>query len=515
MSTPLDYQAEKITPTLLQQVIGGEDRPALSGKRFTRTSPAHGIDVTDVPDADADDVEAAVRAARAALDDGWRRTPGSARAKLLHCVGELIRRDAEELSLLETLESGKPITQARGEVASSAELWEYAATLARHNVGDAHNNLGEDTLALVVNEPVGVVGMITPWNFPLLIISQKLPFALAAGNTAVIKPSESTSATTVLLARLCREAGLPDGVVNVVTGGHRVGSAIVDHPGIDMLSFTGSTGVGRGVASAAGRDLKKVELELGGKNPQIITDHADFSAAVDAAVFGGYFNDGQCCNAGSRLIVQRSIASEFADAVAERTRHVRVGDPLLSATQVGSLVNDRQLATVERYVGEGVAAGARLLIGGSRRQGTPLFYEPTIFTDVTPGMTIANEEIFGPVISVLPFGSLEEAVRVANQTGFGLSAGIWTQDIDEALTAARDLRAGTVWVNRWMNGYPEIPFGGYGASGIGRELGRQALAEFSEMKTIQLQVGGHDTRWVAAPDASSGAILRAADRMLP
>jgi acyl-CoA reductase-like NAD-dependent aldehyde dehydrogenase len=498
-----NYTIEDVEPTYRPMIIDGEDVQAQSGETFTRLSPAHNTAVSSYPEGGKEDVERAVRAARAALDRGWRLSSGSQRSKLLLKVSELVRRDAEELALAESLETGKPITQSRNEVAGTAELWEYAASLARNTQGDAHNALGPDTFALVVHEPIGVIGMITPWNFPLLIISQKLPFALAAGNTAVVKPSESTSATTVMLGQLIREAGFPAGVVNIVTGDRVVGSAIAEHPGIDMISFTGSTGVGKSIASAAGRDLKKVELELGGKNPQIITPNADFTAAVDAGVFGGYFNVGQCCNSGSRLIVHRSIADEFAGAVVERAKHMRVGDPLHSDTLVGSLVNDAQLAVVERYVSEGRDAGANLLTGGDRLDTglTGLFYQPTVFTDVTAQMSIATDEIFGPVLSVLPYDTLEDAIRIANSTSFGLSAGIWSNDINEALTAARDLRAGTVWVNRWMDGYPELPFGGYGQSGIGRELGRQALAEFSELKTIQLQVGTRETRWVDAPDA--------------
>jgi acyl-CoA reductase-like NAD-dependent aldehyde dehydrogenase len=391
-------------------------------------------------------------------------------------------------------------------VASTAALWQYAASLARHSYGDAHNALGPDTFAMVVHEPIGVIGMITPWNFPLLIVSQKLPFALAAGNTAVIKPSESTSSTTMMLGELIREAGFPAGVVNIVTGSRRVGQAIVTHPGVDMLSFTGSTGVGRSLAALAGESLKKVELELGGKNPQIITANCDWAAAVDAAVFGGFFNVGQCCNSGSRLIVDRTIAGEFAAAVAERTKSVPVGDPLDSATQIGAIVNDAQYQIIERYVAEGIDAGATVLTGGAPLDGASgRFYQPTVFGDVTPTMSIAREEIFGPVLSVLSYDTLEEAIAIANSTSFGLSAGIWSNDINQALTAARDLRAGTIWVNRWMDGYPELPFGGYGESGIGRELGRQALAEFSELKTIQLQVGARTTRWVDAPDVSRKA----------
>jgi betaine-aldehyde dehydrogenase len=497
LSNLRNYSTDEIVNVSRRQLIDGIDVEAVSGERFERNSPAHGIVVSTFPDGDAADVDLAVTAARRALESGWRTLAGIQRAKLIHRVGELILRDAEHLALVETLESGKPISQARGEVAATAELWEYAATLARHNTGEAHNNLGPDVLAVTVYEPVGVVGMITPWNFPLLIISQKLPFALAAGNTAVVKPSESTSSTTVLLGQLIREAGFPNGVVNVVTGASRVGAAIVAHPGVDMLSFTGSTRVGRGLAEKAGVDLKRVELELGGKNPQIISAKADFDAAVDAAIFGGYFNVGQCCNSGSRLIVHHSIAEEFANAVVDRTRLVPFGDPLLSSTQVGSIVNERQLNSIENYVDQGVESGAKLLVGGKRSGGpTDLYFEPTVFTDVRPEMTIAREEIFGPVLSIIPFSSIEDAIDIANATEYGLSAGIWSEDINEAFTVARDVRAGTVWINRWMDGYPELPFGGYGSSGIGRELGRQALSEFSELKTIQIQVGRRSTRWV-------------------
>ncbi len=500
MTTQSDYTIDDITAHDHRLLVGGLDVEASTGDMFSRTSPAHGIVVGHYANASSADVDAAVAAARAASEAGWRTTSGAVRSKLLYGVAVLIRRDAERLALAETLDTGKPISQSRSEVESTAELWEYAASLARHSQGDAHNGLGADTLAMVVNEPVGVVAMITPWNFPILIISQKLPFALAAGNTAVVKPSESSPTTTVMLGGLIREAGFPDGVVNVLTGSGGLGSMIVDHPGIDMISFTGSTEVGRKIASRAGSDLKRIELELGGKNPQIVTRSADLAAAVDAAVFGGFFNTGQCCNAGSRIIVHRSIAEEFTAAVADRTRLVPVGDPLLSATKIGSLVNAQQLAIVERFVGEGVAAGATLVMGGAAIGTSSLFFEPTLFTHVTAEMSIASQEIFGPVLSVLEFDDLAEAVGVANGTGFGLSAGIWTSDYDEALLAARDLRAGTIWVNRWMDGFPEVPFGGYGASGIGRELGRQALAEFSETKTIQLQVGPRLGRWIDAAD---------------
>jgi betaine-aldehyde dehydrogenase len=431
---------------------------------------------------------------------------GAERARILLAVADLIRRDAEQLARTEVLEMGKPISQARDEVEATAELWTYAASLARHAYGDAHNMLGKDVLAMVVNEPVGVVAMITPWNFPLLIISQKLPFALAVGCAAVVKPSELTSGTTVHLAQLLVEAGLPDGVVNVVTSSSAsgVGSALTRHPGIDMISFTGSTQVGRLVARTAGEQLKKVELELGGKNPQLVMVDADLDAAVDAVVFGVYFNAGECCNSGSRVLVARGIAEQFQAALIDRATQVPVGDPLDPETKVGAIISQEQLDTIERYVAEGRGAGASLALGGERMP-TPagLFYRPTVFAGVSPEMSIAREEIFGPVLSMLTFDTLDEAIRIANSTAYGLSAGIWTSDINSALKAAGEIRAGTIWVNRWMDGYPELPFGGVGESGLGRELGRQAIHQFTETKTIQLQVGPRGSSWLSAPRLST------------
>ena len=488
----------QIAATERLMVIDGKDVAAAAGEWFERDSPAHDVGVGRYPHARAEDVDRAVRAARRAFDEGpWPRLPGADRARLLHKVAELIRRDAEQLARTEVLESGKPITQARDEIEGSAGLWDYAATLARHSYGDAHNQLGPDVLALVVHEPVGVVAVITPWNFPLLIASQKLPFALAVGCTAVVKPSELTPGTTVHLTQLLLEAGIPAGVVNTVTGAGEAGAALTAHPGVDLVSFTGSTEVGRLVARTAGEQLKRVELELGGKNPQIVLPDADLDAALDAIVFGVCFNAGECCNSGSRVLVHRDIAEELQAAVIERSRRVPVGDPLDETTKVGAIVNQEQLDTIERYVGEGNDAGARLLLGGERlAMPTGRYYRPTVFSGVTSEMSIAREEIFGPVLSLLTFDDLDQAIRIANSTMYGLSAGIWTRDIDAALLAARGIRAGTVWVNRWMDGYPELPFGGYGASGLGRELGRQAISAFCETKTVQLQVGPRTARWL-------------------
>lgn len=479
-------------------LIAGREVAASSGETFERTSPAHDTVVGSYALADGDDVDKAVTAARRAFDEGpWPRRAGIERARVLHRTSELIRRDRFDLARLEALESGKPITQALDEVDGSADLWEYAASLARHSYGDAHNDLGQDVLAMVVNEPIGVISIITPWNFPLLIVSQKLPFALAAGCTAVVKPSELTAGTTARLGRLLLEAGLDDGVVNVVTGRGGVGAAMSSHPGTDMVSFTGSTAVGRKVAAAAGAELKRVELELGGKNPQIVCADADLDAALDAVVFGIYFNAGECCNSGSRVLVHSSIAQDFQQEIVKRSRQVPIGDPLDPTTKIGAITSDEQLATIEHYVAEGQREGSELLLGGSRRATeVGRFYEPTVFAGVQPTMSIAKEEIFGPVLSVLTFDTLDQAISIANSTMYGLSAGIWTSDINSALTAAQRLQAGTVWVNRWMTGYPELPFGGYKASGEGRELGRQAIHSFTQTKTIQLQVGTQTTRWV-------------------
>jgi betaine-aldehyde dehydrogenase len=487
-----------LEPTDRQMLIDGASVEAQAGSRFDLNSPAHDVKVSSYPDGDANDVDRAVNAARAAFDHGpWPKLAAVERARALHRVSDLILRDLESLARTETLEGGKPISQARDEVASTADLWAYAATLARHSYGDAHSGLGEDMLAMVLREPLGVVGMIMPWNFPLLIVSQKLPFALAVGCTAVIKPSGLTPGTTVMLAELCREAGIPDGVVNVVTGRGSVGAALAEHRGVNMVSFTGSTAVGTSVAATAASQLKRVELELGGKNPQIVFPDADMDAALDAVVFGVYFNQGECCNSGSRLLVHKDIAAEFSDAVIRRAKDVIVGDPLEDATKVGAIVSDSQLSTIERYVSEGNASGAELRLGGSQRDnGVGRFFEPTVFTGVTSGMSIANEEIFGPVLSVLTFSDFDDAVRLANSTIYGLSAGIWTSDVDTALRGARELKAGTVWVNSWMDGYAELPFGGVGQSGVGRELGRQAIEAFTETKTIQLHIGARTSWWL-------------------
>ena len=478
--------------------IGGRTVEAQSSERFETYSPAHDVAVGSYPLASSADVDTAVSAARRAFDEGpWPHMPGAKRARLLHRVAEAIRTHQENLALLEVLESGKPIVQARGEMEAAADLWDYAATLARNTFGDTFNTLGADKLGMVLREPAGVAGMITPWNFPLLIISQKLPFALAVGCTAVVKPSELTPGTTLLLGGLLHEAGLPEGVVNIITGmGNPAGAHLAAHPDVDVLSFTGSTRVGKSIVAASQGNLKRVSLELGGKNPHIVFADANIEAALDAVVFGVYFNMGECCNSGSRLLIEESIAEEFTHRVIERSRTIQVGDPLQEDTRIGAIISANHMDKILSYIHAGEQEGAALRLGGQRMiTDCGRFVKPTVFDGVTPSMSIAREEIFGPVLSVIPFRQKNEAIRIANDTLYGLSAGIWTRDVDTAFQVSRGIRAGTIWINCFMDGYPELPFGGYRESGLGRELGRFSTDEFTELKTIQLHLGPHTHSW--------------------
>jgi betaine-aldehyde dehydrogenase len=469
-----------------------------AGDEVLRDSPAHDVRVASYHSASEADVDAAVIAANRAFAVGdWPQTSGAEKAALLRRVAARIEAERDELALIETLESGKPISQAKDEVSSAAAIWYYAATLAQHTYGDAHNSLGPNYLAVTVKEPIGVVGVITPWNFPLLIVSQKLPFALAVGCTAVVKPSDLTPGTTTRLVQFLYEEGLPAGTVNLVHGGGDVGAWLSAHPGTQMTTFTGSTGVGRMVALAAAKDLKKASLELGGKNPQVIFPDADLEAALEKVVFGAYFNQGECCNAGSRLLVHADIADEFTARIVRRSQDVRVGDPLDDQTKVGALISDKHLGVVSGYVDLGQREGASVAIGGSRLDSDRgRYYAPTVLAGVPKTARVAREEIFGPVLSVVTFADLDEAVEITNATGYGLSAGVWSRDIDTALGYARATKAGTVWVNCYMDGFPEISFGGYGASGIGRELGRTAIDEYIEHKSTIIRTGTQAPSWV-------------------
>ena len=486
----------------LKHWIGGAWVDSADGATSVRFSPAHGVPVSVAAKGGQIEAEAGIAAARAAFDIGaWSRTSGKDRAILLLRVADLIDRDRAAIARQEVLESGKPITQAMAEIEGAADIWRYAAALARTLHGDSHNSLGPDMLGLVLKEPIGVVSLITPWNFPFLIISQKLPFALAAGCTAVVKPSELTPGTTVMLGKLLAEAGLHDGVVNIVLGyGEPVGAVLSSDPRVDMVSFTGSTAVGKRISAAASATLKKVSLELGGKNPQVIFPDADLDQAADAIAFGVYFNAGECCNAGSRIIVHESVAAALVEKITVLSRRVPFGDPLDPRTQVGAIISPEHLAKIDAYVRGAVAAGARLALGGAALDVGGLgaqFYQPTIVTDVRPEMEIAREEVFGPVLSVLTFRTADEAIQLANDAAYGLSAGVWSSDLSTCLDFMRRVRAGTVWTNTWMDGFAELPFGGFKQSGQGRELGRYGLEEFLEVKTVQMRIGQTRGAWVA------------------
>ncbi|GAA5078178.1 aldehyde dehydrogenase family protein [Roseibacterium beibuensis] len=485
-----------------RHLIDGAWTDSADGATSERYSPAHKVLVSVAAKGGTAETEAAISAARRAFDNGnWSRSSGQDRATLLLKVADLIARDIDRIALIETLESGKPISQAKAEIEIAIDLWRYAASLARTMSGESHNSLGPDMLGLVLKEPIGVAGIICPWNFPFLIVSQKLPFALAAGCTAVVKPSELTPSSTVILGELLVEAGLPTGVVNIVLGyGDPVGAMLSTHRDVDMVSFTGSTAVGKRIVAAASDTLKKVSLELGGKNPQVIFPDADLDQAADAITFGVYFNAGECCNSGSRIIVHEDVAEELVEKVVALSRKVPFGDPLDPRTQVGAIISTDHLDKIDGYVQEAAKSGAGIALGGGALRIDGLdgqFYQPTVVTGVTPDMPIALDEVFGPVLSVLTFKTADEAIALANSASYGLSAGVWSRDVSTCLDFARRVEAGTVWSNTWMDGYAELPFGGVKQSGQGRELGRYGLEEFLEAKTVQLRIGDTRAKWVA------------------
>jgi betaine-aldehyde dehydrogenase len=478
-------------PRRFQMFIGGRFTPGSSGQTMTRNSPGHGVPVATWPSGGAADAEAAIDAARAAFDRGpWPRLSAGERARVLFKVADLIERDAEELGLIECLETGKPIVQAIGEIRGAADIWRFAAGAARTMTGESFNNLGERLLAVVLRQPIGVVGVITPWNFPFFILAERLPFILAAGCTAVIKPAEATSGTTLKLGALLQEAGLPDGVVNLVSGrGSLIGQAILDSEHIDMVSVTGSIATGRRAIEASARNFKKLGLELGGKNPHIVFADANLDDAADGVAFGMAFNAGQCCVGGSRLVVAREIAEAFPGKLAAKLQRIRVGDPLDEATQVGALFDEAHMHKVLGYVEGGVGMGATLVCGGQRTGSAQGFFvQPTLLTNVSRGMPLLRDEIFGPVLAVVPFDGYDEAIAIANDTEFGLSASIWTQDLTHALRALRDVQAGRVWVNTTLDNGPETPLGGMKQSGLGREAGLAGIEEYTELKTAHINL---------------------------
>jgi acyl-CoA reductase-like NAD-dependent aldehyde dehydrogenase len=489
-------------PTRYRMLIDGRFVDGAEGREGGRVSPGHGVEVSRYAFGTAADVDLAVRAARRAFEHGpWPRMKAAERAAILLRVADLIDARRAEIARLDAIESGKPIAQAMGEIAGAADIWRYAAALARTLHGESYAHLGPDMLGVVLREPIGVVALITPWNFPFLIIAQKLPFALAAGCTAVVKPSELTSASTVLLGEILMQAGLPAGAANIVLGtGADVGAAMTAHPDVDMVSFTGSTRVGRATMQAASATLKKVAMELGGKNAQVVFADCDLDAAVDAALFGAFFNAGECCNAGSRVILQEGLASEFLSEFQRRAKDIVVGDPLDPATRIGAIISPDHLANIHKAVAAAEEDGGEILADGrTLTAAAGQYMGPTIVAGVKPEMRIARDEIFGPVLSVLSFRTADEAVALMNGTDYGLSASVWSRDIDACTKVARAAQAGTVWVNTFMDGYPELPFGGFKQSGLGRELGKAAVEDYTETKTIQFHQGPRTAWWGGRP----------------
>lgn len=466
---------------------------------FERVSPGHGVPVTRIPKCSVEDLNAAVAAARRTFEDrSWAGLSGADRAGVLLRTAEILRRRRDDIAYWEVLENGKPIAQARGEIDHCIACFEVGAGAARLLHGDSFNSLGDSLFGMVLREPVGVVGLITPWNFPFLILCERVPFILASGCTMVVKPSEVTSATTLMLGEILAEAGLPNGAYNVVTGsGRSIGQALTEHPDVDMLSFTGSTAVGRSVVhTSADSNFKKLGLELGGKNPIVVFADADLDDAADAAAFGISFNTGQCCVSSSRLIIERSVAAEFEALLVEKMRKIVVGDPLDEATQVGAITTEAQNETILSYIARGKAEGAKVLTGGAALDmGRGSYIAPTLFSGVTSGMAIGREEIFGPVLSSFRFDTVAEAITLANDTVYGLAASLWTKNIDTALTVSRRVRAGRLWVNCIMAGGPEMPLGGFKQSGWGREAGVYGVEEYTQVKSVHIEIGKR-SHWI-------------------
>lgn len=466
---------------------------------FERSSPGHGVAVTRIPKCTLADLDAAVAAARRAFEDrSWAGLSGAERAAVLLRTAEILRARRDEIAYWEVLENGKPISQARGEIDHCVACFEVGAGAARLLHGDSFNSLGDNLFGMVLREPVGVVGLITPWNFPFLILCERVPFILASGCTMVVKPSEVTSATTLILGEILAEAGLPKGVYNVVTGsGRTIGQALSEHPDVDMLSFTGSTGVGRSVVhAAADSNFKKLGLELGGKNPIIVFADADLEDAADGAAFGISFNTGQCCVSSSRLIVDRRVANDFETILAEKMKKIVVGDPLDEATQVGAITTDAQNDTILSYIDRGKSEGAKVVLGGAAMDmGHGSYIAPTLFSGVTPNMAIARDEIFGPVLSSFAFDTVDEAISLANDTVYGLAASVWSKNIDTALKVTRRVRAGRFWVNCIMAGGPEMPLGGFKQSGWGREAGVHGVEEYTQVKSVHVELGKRN-HWI-------------------
>jgi phenylacetaldehyde dehydrogenase len=495
MTVTLDRNVEEFIGAPRQLFINGQWTDAASGKVFETPDPATGETLARVAEGDAEDIDRAVRAARRAFEDGpWSRMTPSERGRIIWRIGDLILEHVEELAQLESLDNGKPVGVAQAaDVPLSADLFHYMAGWATKLEGNTIDISvpympGANFHSYTLREPLGVVGQIIPWNFPLLMAAWKLGPALATGNCVVLKPAEQTPLTALRLAGLIAEAGVPDGVVNVVPGfGETAGAALAAHNDVDKVAFTGSTEVGKLIVQAAAGNLKKVTLELGGKSPNIVFDDAE-EGAVQGAANAIFFNHGQCCVAGSRLFVQRDRFDEVVDGVSEIAKSIKLGPGMDPGTQMGPLVSDEQLRRVTGYLESGKADGATAVTGGGRFGDRGYFVEPTVLTNTNPDMKVVREEIFGPVVVAAPFSDLDEIAGVANDTEYGLGAGIWTKDISKAHALAKKLRAGTVWINTYNVFDASLPFGGYKQSGWGREMGHEVLEAYTEVKAVTVQL---------------------------
>jgi phenylacetaldehyde dehydrogenase len=492
MTVTLDRRVEDFIAVPRQLFINGQWVDAASGKTFETPNPATGETLARVAEGDVEDVNRAVRAARRAFDEGpWGRMTPSERGRIIWRIGDLILDHVDELAQLESLDNGKPFAVAQAaDVPLAADLFHYMAGWATKIEGNSINISvpympGANFHSYTLREPLGVVGQIIPWNFPLLMAAWKLGPALATGNCVVLKPAEQTPLTALRLAGLIAEAGVPEGVVNVVPGfGETAGAALAAHPDVDKVAFTGSTAVGKLIVAAAGAsNLKKLTLELGGKSPNIVFDDAGLGA-IEGAAHAIFFNHGQCCVAGSRLYVQRDSFDKVIDGVAEIAKSIKMGPGMEPGTQMGPLVSDEQFRLVTGFLESGKADGATALAGGGRFGDRGYFVEPTVLTNTNPDMKVVREEIFGPVLVAAPFSDLDEIAAVANDSDFGLGAGIWTKDISKAHALAKKIRAGTVWINCYNVFDAALPFGGYKQSGWGREMGHEVLNNYTEVKAV-------------------------------
>ncbi|OYD09960.1 betaine-aldehyde dehydrogenase [Paludifilum halophilum] len=457
-----------------------------SGEVFDSIDPSTGERLASIYQGDASDIDAAVQAARRALEGPWSRISPSERARLLWRLSDLIEENAHELSQLESLDTGKPLTEtSMVDIPMTVDHFRYFAGWTTKLTGETLPvSFPGDYLTYTRREPLGVIGAIVPWNFPLMITSWKLAPALACGNTVVLKPSELTPLTAIRLGELCREAGIPDGVLNIVPGlGPKAGAALTHHPGVDKITFTGSTRVGREIVRASAEDFKRVTLELGGKSPNIVFPDADLNAVAGGIMMSIFFNQGEVCSAGSRLYLHKRIYDDVLSKVVERANAIRQGAGVDPGTQMGPLISEEHQNRVLKYIETGIEDGAKVLAGGRFPSKTGYFVQPTIL-EARDDMTVAQEEVFGPVLSVLPFEDLSDVIRRANRTDYGLAAGIWSRDVKKAVRVAHGLKAGTVWVNGYNLLDATSPWGGFKQSGIGREMGKVALDHYTEVKSV-------------------------------